>query len=342
MFDYVTFETTVATLLILLAIFTILINGTCIYTIVKKKTLRKQPTSYFKLNLLFICLFQGILVFPLYTGKKLVSKDHTSQYHIYCDGFRFTYMTTFYGGVFAVLLISIDRLTATSFVLQYQTLVTNKRAVSVIASSWIYIIVLCILPFKINSKKSFKVNNQTSTSTNQTDVEIILSNCHYQPNALWTLFMLGINCCLPLLLIIIFYKIITNSLNKHLRKSIVSKISSNSLPGIYTHEKDEIKRNKSITKLSLMLCVTYIIFWLPSIAYYVLIVICPIKCFPDGYNESVYETYVSFIIKYLAYLNAIVAPLIYCFYHQDFRKLLPCNLVASVLDSNVVNFTLST
>ena len=84
-----------------------------------------------------------------------------------------------------------------------------------------------------------------------------------------------------------------------------------------------LKKHKQITHLAIMLSVAYFIFWLPSVIYFILLRVCPSACFANSYKDSSAETYIGFSTKYLAFLDALIAPLIYCFYQEEFRQWLP-------------------
>ena len=135
--------------------------------------------------------------------------------------------------------------------------------------------------------------------------------------------MLSLNCVVPYCLIVISYQAIIRQIQRIETKSRSTTVVTTtwSHDGHRTWVKEEVKRNKTITKLSLILSVVYLLLWSPSAVYYNLVHFCRRSCFisADIYFQSAAESYVSFFVKYVAFLDALAAPLIYCFYHKEFR-----------------------
>jgi 7 transmembrane receptor (rhodopsin family). len=300
-------------LLVVLAVVSMVTNTACIYVILRSKTLLKRPSTLLLLNLLVVHFVQSVIVFPLYAAKKA---DAASG--LVCDGFRFTYMLTFYTAVYSVLLIAIDRVLATFFVLQYKELVTKQRVTMAILMLWTSIIVLCLIPFRGKAGQ----NTSNLMKTNRTN--ITKQTCTYKQTKLWSTLMLLLNCVLPYCLIVIGYQAIIRQI-QHIEtrsRSATVMVEAWSHDGNRIWVREEVKRHKRVTKLSLILSVVYLLLWSPSFVYYNLVHFCSQSCFisADTYFESPAETYVSFFVKYVAFLDAIAAPLIYCFYHKEFRE----------------------
>ena len=306
------FKTATISLLIILSVLTTFLNTLCIYVICKARSLLKRPSTYFILNLLIVHLLQGMIVFPFYAGKKLKVKSSLWQ-GIFCDGFRFTYMVTFYAAIFSVLLIAIDRLIATSFVMKYKQIVTKQRVILTIIVFWFYVISLCSLPF---SKTSTHLGRHSNNYHIVTNITVYKSNCLYHQTKLWTILMLLLNCVLPYILVVVCYQIVINRVRK-IEKTIVNHIYDTG-----SIIKKQVKKHKVITKVSLILSLTYAIFWSPSVIYYVLLSLCPNKCFGENYRISKAEKYIGFLTKYLPFLDALAAPLIYCLCQEEFRRLI--------------------
>ena len=311
------FQVTVISLLLGLSVLTTCINSLCIYIIIKSKLLLKRPSTYLILNLLTVHLLQGLIVFPLYVGKKF-KVENFRWAQMFCDGFRFTYMVTFYAAILGVLLIAIDRLLATWFVMKYKEIVTKRRCIITIIIFWMYIIALCIIPFK---KSESEIDTQTiDTNNTKSNATVYRSTCLYNQTKIWTILMLMINCALPYILVVLCYQIVIYKIKKIGNKSHPTQNTKGS-NGSKILTKD-ISKHKDITKLSITITLTYAIFWSPSVIYYILLSLCPTTCFVDNYNESSAERYIGFLAKFLPFLDALAAPLIYCFYHNEFRSLL--------------------
>jgi len=79
--------------LIVLAVIAIALNSLSIYIIYiicTTKALWKRNSSLLLVNLLSVHLFQGLLVFPFYAGKKVKQDFKPAQ--VFANGFRFSYM----------------------------------------------------------------------------------------------------------------------------------------------------------------------------------------------------------------------------------------------------------
>ena len=77
--------------------------------------------------------------------------------------------------------------------------------------------------------------------------------------------------------------------------------------------------NRKLTWLSIKVCLTYGVTWLPSIIYYSIVTIAP-DTFSDEYYVSDTEALVTFFIKYVTFFDAVLAPLIYCLQSGDFKR----------------------
>lgn len=323
------FKTIAISLLLLLTIISTTLIGFCLYTICKsKRNLLRRPSIAFILNVLLVHLYQSIVVIPLYAGKKYKFCDPYTAGKV-CDVFRFTYMISYYCSVLSVLLIAIDRFIATHFILKYRHLVTRSRVLTVILLMWIYVIILCSIPFfKGDKEADFKLNSTTN--------HLI---CTYTPTKEWSSFMLIANCILPYVALLILYKFISNVVLKlklrQKERGESFKLVNNPL------DEQGNKENHSITTLSVILAFAYFILWSPSVFYHIVRSFCPVKCFHKDFNSSTLEGYLGFLTKYIAFLDTIAAPIIYCFSHDEtwsyYRKIRKKSRNASIdllLDSD--------
>ena len=267
-------------------------------------------------------MIQGLLVIPFYAAKKAGTSNPTSK-TIICDGFRFTYMITFYGSCVNVLLITIDRLLAVILLTAYKQIVTRKRVIIAAVCLWIYVIMLCLIPF-LPEQESAK-----STST-----------CNYNPRKEWTIFMLLVNTVIPYVVVTITYTYIFiklhrmkvktqtrmyNPTNSNVNKSDEDEngLSSNNINISREKMKREImkrdKTMKKISKITFAVVLVYGITWAPSTIYYLLLYLKP-SMFTKAYHRSPLEGYITLIIKFITFFDAIAAPIIYCYYRDDFKK----------------------
>ena len=336
-----TFKVLSIALLTTLSILTILAGATCFCIIHQTKELSKTPSSYLIRNLLTVHFIQSVIVFPLYVAKKH-GVESLLWNTIICDGFRFTFMITFYIAIFSVSLIAIDRRIAVFHPIRYREMVTKRRVLFCIIGIWVYITLLCLIPFKYNGNHGtisfvYKINNTISNATIPRNATLLnknhVSKCDYNQPPLWTILMLGINCLLPYVSIVVIYRSITHKMKKiHARTNIRREsagyyadkcIKKNKKKSAGSTAK-EMSMKRKITKVSMLLSIAYLITWSPSVLYYILWCVCPHTCFTDAYQYSKEETYITFAMKYLAFLDAIVSPVIYCFFSERFRYFVPC------------------
>ena len=90
---------------------------------------------------------------PVYALRK--SKQYPiSSYPIVCDTWRFTYMLTFYGTCINVLLIALDRVTATKYFVKYASHhYKHKHFACAVGVGWLYVVTLCVIPFFVKDKE---------------------------------------------------------------------------------------------------------------------------------------------------------------------------------------------
>ena len=314
--------------LILLIILSTSLNIFCIYVIRTTKTLREKPSSSFVVNLLSVHTFQGCVVLPLYAGKKLPHDMIKSLVlrQIFGNGYRFTYILSFYGTCLGVLSIALDRFLASFLVSRYRSVVTAGRRHAYLTGLWIYILLLAAIPFVDFKGGDDALNDLTMNST----AVVVPKLYYYNHQPEWVVFMLLFNAALPLLLIIVCYIYIVVTLKniETVRMIDASRSLDRTNPLLLTslsvdsaQRMQNFNKYKEVSYLTLALALTYGVCWTPSIINYILMSICS-TCFPENYEDSKVETIVSYLIKYLAYTNAVFSPLIYCFYHSEFRKAL--------------------
>ena len=289
-------------LLLISAVVIAVINILCIVVIAGSKKLRRKPPTVFIGNLIFTHMIQGICVLPLYTVR--VSSD--SQHVFVCDGFWFTYMLTFYSATLSVFLLSVDRFLAVILLNSYDKYVTKENVLKVTAVMWCYVIGLCTLPF-------FKLQRSKALQN---------SVCTYLQPREWTIFMLVTNALLPYIFIVISYVYVRLKL-KRLSAYFTAADKKEYPNGQRERKKQErrsrkFKKRSKITKLTFLIIFTYGLTWAPSIIYYLAQHLCP-SCFSDKYYASKLKSVLSFLMKYINFFDAMVAPVLYCYFHDEFR-----------------------
>lgn len=284
------------------------INTTCIYVIYKSSKLRKKPPTILIGNLIGTHMIQGVCVLPLYIIRTANIANDVIQPYI-CAGFWFTYMLTFYSATVSVFLLSLDRVLAVRLLTKYETYVTSKNVLKTTILAWSYIVALCLLPFFGRYMARSKA--------------LTFAKCHYLQQREWTIFMLIANALVPYLFIVVGYIYVHKKLRK-LRNyfSDLEHKKGISLDNVEQNRNEKRKRkfmfHSKITRLTFIVVLTYGITWFPTIIYYLLQHIC-LDCFSESYYKSDLKKFMSFLMKYINFFDAIIAPVIYCYFHDDFR-----------------------
>ena len=222
-----------------------IINSLCIYVILTTKKLREKPPMIFIVNLLVTYLLQGVFVVPAYAVYR--SGDYSeSSFPYICDVWRLTYMITFYVMCVNVLLIAIDRLLATKYALSRKIRLTSERCKILCCLAWLYIILLCLIPF-VPLKRSKSLEN---------------SKCHYNQPREWSIFMLLVNSALPLALNLGIYVYIARTMKQN-SKVLFGQQKKHSQAAI-----DRMALNRKLTTLTVKITLLYGVTWIPSIVYY--------------------------------------------------------------------------
>lgn len=320
-----TFCTISIVLLGILSVMTVALNSFCLHVIRTSKHLLKKSSTFLIINLLVFQLFQGLVVIPFYIAKQFHHLPDVWKKAI-CNGFRFSYMVAFYGTCLGVLLTTIDRFLAVYWLTTYKVQLTKRRVTGLSLAIWIYILVLCALPF-------FNKAEITETVSN---CEIHVK-CDYNQKKIWTIMMLTVNTALPYLIIVAAYIYVIRRVKfiekrSQPRNSLCFDVTLDNQRVITVKQKD-LTKHKKITYLALQLCIVYALLWLPSVCYYTLQHVCP-TCFTQNYKDSCWSVYTGFVIKYIAFFNALVTPVIYCFYQKDFRRSVNLRRSTQSIDSD--------
>lgn len=297
--------TTIITLLVIASVVITIINSMCIYVIFHSQKLTKKPPTILISNLILTHMIQGILVIPTYALRKSkVFSNHFAE-DIVCDTFRFTYMLTFYSATLNVLLLSTDRLLAVKLLKRYDSLVKRSSVLKVTVFSWIYLLLLCGIPFL----PLIDLENSPHAT------------CHYNQQPEWTIFMLITHAFVPYVFIIMTYVYVHMKISK-LRQyfNVLNAKDFQSKQEKKKHERQcrKVEFNNKITKLTFLVICIYGITWAPSMTYYLLRHLYP-STFSFHYGSPT-DRWISFLIKFVNFFDAIGAPIIYCYFHDEFRQ----------------------
>lgn len=298
------------------AILVTIANAFCVVIILLCKELHK-PSHMAVFSLLLTHVIEGVFVLPSYA----VERSGKFQNEAACDIFRFSYLLGNYISCFSVLVISIDRFIGVQFPFRYNMYVTKQRIKGIIIFIWVYVTIICLIPFIPSNRKD---------------------NCLYNPQKEWVITMLFLHTLLPFLIIVacnivIFKK--TAGLFKRKRDQSIERrrsrlfVKKESLLSEEEPDLPKLRRHGKNTKVSFLIIISFIVFSGPSLFYYLLLTLCPEKCFPNGffdreldiYDHSMKKEIIGFVVKFLPLMEGVISPLIYCWYNAGFinqRKML--------------------
>ena len=116
----------------------IMLNGITIYSLKKTSSIPK-PLKTLLLSLAVSDLGVGLVGQPLYITRLVIEmeqdvKNHPTFYTVYV----ITQLCFSYATFFGVTLLSLDRFLAIHLHLRYRELVTHKRVVAAVISSWVF------------------------------------------------------------------------------------------------------------------------------------------------------------------------------------------------------------
>ena len=286
----------VVTCLIILSVSVTSLNIGCLYLMFSTCQQRRTAATLIA-SLLVAHMIQGVVVMPLYTLKRWDITNRLAKI-IICDSFRFSYIFTNYVSCIAVLLISLDRFLAIIAPFKYRVRATTSSAKKAIIGSWIYILILCLIPFASDHGK-----------------------CHYEPSRDWTVLMLLGNTALPFVTITAVYSVICRKSRQFLRNQERRRSQQLSPDQITSRRTLRVILTKEFAavKVAFIITICYIICWGPSFMYYLLRKLCP-KCFPGDFEGSLTEKRLGYAMKFLTMIDGIIAPSVYCLFDRNLRK----------------------
>jgi len=303
-------------LLVLLLLSSVALNSFCLNVIRKSEKLLKKSSMLLISNLLLLQLFQACVVLPFYIARQCDDGKSATWSRNVCNGFRFSYMVAFYGTCLGVFLTSIDRFFAVFWILKYKTHVTKQRVGRALIFLWFYLLIVSIVPFAYPPEVDHEFIPQCKAHMNHV-------KCNYNQPKYWLISMITMNTVVPYIAMVFMYVYIVKKVKYYERKAIArnSTCLHVTLPNqiVITIKKKDMTKHKKITKMAFMLCFVYAVLWTPSALFYTLKHICP-TCFGQYYNNaSCFVVYIEFSVNFVAFLNLLAVPIIYCFYQQDFR-----------------------
>jgi len=147
-----------------LAYTTIMLNILTIHAIRKTSSLPK-PLRVFLLSLAVSDLGVGLVAQPLNIARMIKQlQKHTEESSFHSTSIAFETVTVIFGysSFFTVVAISVDRFLAIYLHLRYRELVTHRRVVSVVISSWLLSVFLSLIGLWITGTDLTKLQLATT------------------------------------------------------------------------------------------------------------------------------------------------------------------------------------
>lgn len=232
-----------------------------------------------------------------------------------CELFQFSHSYTHYVCSLNVLVFSLDRFFGVQYPLQYKSWVTKTRMLRLLVLIWVYVFLLCLLPFLPHGSNH---------------------HCYYYQPTEWILGMLIMHILIPLILTCICYAITFQKMMTLARRQkfreFALKASAITVGGVVgsgsENGRHDVRSNSSSEryekkikkcKFTLLIVGVYILTWVPNLCYDLLLVMCKVKCFPTNYYDkhasydgSVKKETVDFVITVLTLSDGLISPIIYC------------------------------
>ena len=284
--------TTALVCLVCLAVTVILLNIFA-FVVTFSAGRRKESFNYPLLWLLIANILIGLFPLPVYGLKKYEFTSVTITSTI-CDIWRYTYFTTINMSMLSLLIMTLEKIAVLVCPLRHSSIVSKTKLNTSFAVSWLFIAVFDLIPFI-----PFDHHDD--------------DGCHYVIKKDWALAMNIITMAIPLPIIIVCYLYMTYLAYSHsirINRTISTQTSRSSNIKLMI----KVKATKKVTHI----VGAYIICWTPSTMYYMLVWLCPEKCFPKNYQP--HKTWIRFFFKLLVMCHAFITPILFCWLSSEFRR----------------------
>lgn len=282
------------TILLTISISLIVVNIFAIKLILRVRDVRK-PTRLVLMSLLTAHLLQGLVVAPTFA----VERTSLHRAKGLCEIFQFSFSFTNYICTLSVLIITVERYLGVRFPFRLKEWITQQRMRTTLSILWVYMFLLCLIPF----------------------VKQVNSHCSYTPQKEWILAMDLMHTLLPLIIICFCYigifKIMVFSVKTHKQRNCHQTTGRD--------WRRSYRRRKKRCKMTLIIVGMYLVTWLPCLIYDLLLTICTLDCFPNGYfkpytyyDGSLKMEIVGFVFRMFTLLDGLISPLVYCSTHVHY------------------------
>ena len=240
---------------------------------------------YFLINLAVADIVIAAILIPLFVAQLLTGNTALCRFELVLD------IACGTASILSLSMISLERYVAVVYCLQYNSLVTHRKAVWCVVFIWLYsLLVSCAaVPSLIKSMK-------TLTPT----------KCFFMDRTYVT-FITFASFIIPVSVMVAAYGKIFAVARTHVRR-----IRSNEPAVAGQQAKTRIKRELKGAKTLTIIMGTHIICWCPLFVSLLIYTYCP-SC----WNKAM-ET-MNFVVVFLLYCNSLANPLIYSGINRQFR-----------------------
>ena len=131
-------------------------NLLTIVVILKFPELRRSCTNYFVASLAIADAFSGLLTF-IQIGTIYIFHPHTDSWISACNFELFINLSSLFGNLYGMLSITVDRFIYIQWPLNYYSIVTPARSLSVLFCIWAFIILQVLLSLVFGSKLTYGI-----------------------------------------------------------------------------------------------------------------------------------------------------------------------------------------
>ena len=297
-------------------------NVVSLFVMLATPRLRRRVSNLPVISFLIGSAIQGAIPAPLYIYKILAHRSGNEPGWL-CDVYRFQYIFCVHIMEISIMILSMERLWAIKFPLTFPKYLKRKNLIFILGSAWFITIIIDTLPF-------FKRNKDGN------------DNCTYVPDASWGLCVIIFYNILPFVAVVGCYAVIwkvayafaikdqrrAESLNFNQYQQNGSLINDNSDAGGDVGAGKCRNRSKQsyqkvlrltleikATKTSLAIAAVFLVCWLPMGIFYMADHFCH-NCISEDSSFKMARR----IVKILAFSSSLLAPLVYCWWSETFRK----------------------
>ncbi|KAK7008722.1 Octopamine receptor beta-2R [Biomphalaria glabrata] len=304
-------------------------------------------TNFFIVSLAFADLLVAILVMPFNASMEISGKWVFGR--TMCDIFNANDVLFSTASILHLCCISIDRYIAILHPLQYETKMTQSRALCMLGVTWVSSILISYIP----------VYSQLYTT--EENMEALIQDpdsCPFIVNKIYAGVSSSVSFWIPCLIMVCLYARIFMEARKQEKMIQTSTLymhysdlrNSNGVPldgDAHRSERRRMKREHKAAKTLGIIMGAFIMCFLPFFTWYVATTMCRAIC--------PYPPILGSVLFWVGYFNSCLNPIIYAYFNREFRtafkKLLrldriPCDagcdpttraLNTSYANHNVVN-----